>query len=73
MSTISASPAGSRRLPPEAARPRRGSPPTSSAAPAETVVVTRDAGELAVAAELGLATAAPDELAGLAAETVVPQ
>ncbi len=43
------------------------------AAPAETVVVTRDAGELAVAAELGLATAAPDELAGLAAETVVPQ
>jgi phosphoglycolate phosphatase len=43
------------------------------AAPTETVVVTRDAGELAVAAELGLATAAPDELAGLAAETVVPQ
>ena len=43
------------------------------AAPAETVGVTRDAGELAVAAELGLATAAPDELAGLAAGAAVPQ
>ena len=43
------------------------------AVPAETVVVTRDAGELAVAAELGLATAAPDELAGLAAGAAVPQ
>jgi phosphoglycolate phosphatase-like HAD superfamily hydrolase len=43
------------------------------AAPAETLVVTRDPGELAAAAELGLATAAPDELAALAAETAVPQ
>jgi phosphoglycolate phosphatase-like HAD superfamily hydrolase len=43
------------------------------ASPAETVVVTREAGELAAAAELGLATAAPDELAGLAAEPAVPQ
>ena len=40
---------------------------------AETVAVTRDEGELAVAAGLGLTTAAPDELGGLAAETAVPQ
>jgi phosphoglycolate phosphatase-like HAD superfamily hydrolase len=43
------------------------------ASPAETVVVTRDEGELAVASELGLATAAPDNLAGLAAQPAVPQ
>lgn len=40
---------------------------------AETVVVTRDDAELAVAAGLGLATVAPDELGGLAAEAAVPQ
>jgi phosphoglycolate phosphatase-like HAD superfamily hydrolase len=40
---------------------------------AETVVVTRDERELAVAAELGLAAAGPDELAALAAEAAVPQ
>jgi phosphoglycolate phosphatase-like HAD superfamily hydrolase len=39
----------------------------------ETVLVSGDQGELAVAAGLGLATAAPDELAALAAETAVPQ
>ena len=43
------------------------------APPAETVLVTRDEDELAVAAGLGLATAAPDELGGLAAATAVPQ
>lgn len=40
--------------------------------PAETVVVTRDDRELAIAAELGLATAGPDDLAALAADTAVP-
>jgi phosphoglycolate phosphatase-like HAD superfamily hydrolase len=39
----------------------------------ETVLVSGDQGELAVAAGLGLTTAAPDELAALAAETAVPQ
>lgn len=43
------------------------------ASPSETVVVTRDERELAVAAELGLAAAGPDELAALAAEPAVPQ
>ncbi len=43
-----------------------GGPP-----PAETVVVTRDDRELAAAVELGLATADPEELAALAAETAV--
>jgi len=43
------------------------------ATPGDTVVVTRDEGELAVAAELGLTTAAPDDLAGLAAPPAVPQ
>jgi phosphoglycolate phosphatase-like HAD superfamily hydrolase len=43
------------------------------APPAETVIVTRDQRELAVAAELGLAAAGPDELAALAAEAAVPQ
>lgn len=43
------------------------------ATPAETVVVTRDEEELAVAAQLGLATAAPDGLTALAAEPAVPQ
>ncbi|HEX5248155.1 MAG TPA: hypothetical protein VFW14_00685 [Gaiellales bacterium] len=43
------------------------------APPAETVVVTLDEDELVVAAGLGLATATPDELGGLAAETAVPQ
>ena len=42
------------------------------APPAETVIVTRDDGELAAAAELGLATAGPEELAALAADTAVP-
>jgi phosphoglycolate phosphatase-like HAD superfamily hydrolase len=42
------------------------------APPAESVVVTLDERELAVAAELGTATAGPDELAALAADTVVP-
>jgi phosphoglycolate phosphatase-like HAD superfamily hydrolase len=42
------------------------------AAPAETVVVTRDERELAAAAELGLATAAPNDLPALAADTAVP-
>jgi phosphoglycolate phosphatase-like HAD superfamily hydrolase len=41
------------------------------AAPAETVVVSRDEGELAAAAELGLATAAPDDLGALAAQAAV--
>jgi phosphoglycolate phosphatase-like HAD superfamily hydrolase len=40
---------------------------------AETVVVTRDERELAAAAELGLATARPDELAALASEAAVPR
>jgi phosphoglycolate phosphatase-like HAD superfamily hydrolase len=39
---------------------------------AESVVVTLDERERAVAAELGTATAGPDELAALAAEAVVP-
>jgi phosphoglycolate phosphatase-like HAD superfamily hydrolase len=42
------------------------------ARPAGSVMVTRDERELAVAAELGLATAGPDELAALAADTAVP-
>jgi beta-phosphoglucomutase-like phosphatase (HAD superfamily) len=42
------------------------------APPAESVVVTRDEREVGIAAELGLATAAPDELAALAADTAVP-
>jgi len=36
-------------------------------------VVALDEDELAVAAGLGLATAAPDELGGLAAEAAVPR
>jgi phosphoglycolate phosphatase-like HAD superfamily hydrolase len=43
------------------------------APPAATLVVTPDEREAAVAAELGLATAPPDELAALATETAVPQ
>jgi phosphoglycolate phosphatase-like HAD superfamily hydrolase len=41
------------------------------APPSESILVTLDERELAVAAELGLATAGPDELAALAADTAV--